>query len=37
MLEDARGAGVMNELAARDQPFSHDDLAPGAEAVGKVG
>lgn len=37
MLEHAGGAGVMDELPAGDQPFPHDDLAPGAEAVREVG
>lgn len=37
MLEDAGGAGVMDELPAGDQPFPHGDLAPGAEAVWEVG
>jgi hypothetical protein len=37
MLKNARGAGVVNELAAGDQSFPHDDLAPGAEAIGEVG
>ena len=34
MLKHALGAGVVDELAARDQTFGHRDLAPGAEALG---
>jgi hypothetical protein len=37
MLKNACGAGVVNELAAGDQPFPHDDLAPGAEAIWEIG
>jgi hypothetical protein len=37
VLEDAFGAGVMDESAACDHPFGHRHLAPGTEAIGKVG
>jgi hypothetical protein len=37
MLKNAGWAGVVNELATGDQTFPHGDLAPGAEAIGKVG
>ena len=37
VLEDAFGAGVMDELSAGDQSCVHGYLAPCAEAVGKVG
>ena len=37
MLKDALGAGVMNELSARDQAFGHHNLAPGAQSIGRIG
>jgi hypothetical protein len=36
MLEDALGAGVMNELIPAYHTFLHGDLAPGAEPIGQV-
>jgi hypothetical protein len=36
VLEDAFGAGVMDELPAGDQPLLHGHLAPGAQAIGDV-
>jgi hypothetical protein len=37
VLEDAFRAGVVDELFAADETLFHRHLAPGAEAVGKVG
>ncbi|HKT33361.1 MAG TPA: hypothetical protein VJR03_00930 [Nitrospira sp.] len=37
VLEDAFGTGVMDELAAGDQPLRHGDFAPRTKAVRKVG
>ena len=37
MLEDALWAGVMDELLATDETLLHRQLAPGAEAIGKIG
>jgi hypothetical protein len=34
MLEYTFGAGVMDELFPADEPFLHQDLAPGAKSVG---
>jgi hypothetical protein len=36
MLEYALGTGVMDELFPTDEPFLHQNLAPGTEAVGQV-
>ena len=37
VLENAFGAGVMNELSAGDQSLLHGHLAPRAQAVGNLG
>ena len=37
MLKNALGTGVVDELVPPDQPFLHEYLAPGAEAVGQFG
>ena len=37
MLKNALRAGVVEELAARNEPFLHGHLAPGTEAVRKIG
>lgn len=37
VLEDALGAGIVDELAAGHEPFPHRDFAPGAESVGNIG
>lgn len=34
VLKNAFGAGVVNEMFAANQPFSHEYFAPGAEAIG---
>ena len=34
MLENAFRASVVNVMLAPDQPFSHGNFAPGAEAIG---
>ena len=36
VLEDAFGAGVMDELPAGNQPLLHRHLAPGTEAIGNI-
>lgn len=35
MLEYTLGTGVMDESISADEPFLHQNLAPGAEAVGQ--
>jgi hypothetical protein len=36
MLEDALGAGVMDELVSPHQALLHGDLAPGAEPIREI-
>jgi hypothetical protein len=36
VLENALGAGVVNELAARHEALLHGHLAPGAEPIGNI-
>src|SRR5262249_56712081 len=37
MLKNALRAGVVEELAARNEPFLHRHFAPGTEAIREIG